>query len=55
MTEREARSEKENLGVRSNEPPVDGPGAGDDGAEQDDDAGATSYDQPGGSEHGTKE
>lgn len=30
-------------------PPVDGPGA----AEDNDDAGATSYDQPGGDEHGT--
>jgi hypothetical protein len=33
----------------SNEPPVDGPGA----AEGNDEAGATSYDEPGGEEHGT--
>lgn len=33
----------------SDEPPVDGPGA----AEENDEAGATSYDQPGGDEHGT--
>jgi hypothetical protein len=32
----------------SNEPPVDGPGA----AEDNDEAGGTSYDEPGGDEHG---
>lgn len=37
--------------TRPSEPPVDGPGA----AEDNEDAGATSYDQPGGSEHGTKD
>ncbi len=33
---------------RPSEPPVDGPGTSD----SDEDPGATSYDQPGGSEHG---
>lgn len=34
---------------RPSEPPVDGPGA----AEENDEAGATSYDEPGGDDHGT--
>ena len=46
MTGREGQEEKPES--RPDEPPVDGPGA----AEDNDDAGGTSYDQPGGDEHG---
>jgi hypothetical protein len=46
MTGREDGNDED---ARPDEPPVDGPGA----SEGNDEAGATSYDEPGGHEHGT--